>query len=94
MSEEQYQELSERVATLEAQSGKKVKRKRDPNAPKKASTGYNVFMRERVAVMKEEQGEAYVHKTSFGTIGPMWKGLTDEEKQVYHDKAAKLSVKK
>lgn len=88
MADEQYQALAQRVATLEAQvGGKKVKRKKDPNAPKKAPTAYNVFMKERVAAMKEEQGADYVHKTAFGTIGPMWKKMTDEEKQVYADKA-------
>ena len=90
MADEQYQALEARIATLEAQvGGKKVKRKRDPNAPKKKATGYNVFMKERVAAMKEEQGDKYVHKTAFGTIGPMWKSMSYEEKQVYHDKAAK-----
>ena len=46
-------------------------------------------MKERVAAMKEEMGDKYVHKTAFGTIGPMWKAMTDEEKQVYHEKAEK-----
>ncbi|GMM31308.1 high-mobility group nucleosome-binding protein [Martiniozyma asiatica (nom. inval.)] len=65
---------------------KKEKRKKDPNAPKRALSAYMFFAAEnRDKVRADNEG------ISFGEIGKklgdMWKSMSDEDKQPYADKA-------
>ncbi|KAJ8654232.1 hypothetical protein O0I10_010054 [Lichtheimia ornata] len=63
------------------------KKRKDPNAPKRGRSAYMFFSQEQRSTIKEENPDA-----SFGDIGRLlgqkWKGLTDEEKKPYNDKAA------
>mmetsp|Transcript_20304 Transcript_20304/g.44006 ORF Transcript_20304/g.44006 Transcript_20304/m.44006 type:complete len:539 (-) Transcript_20304:34-1650(-) len=61
---------------------KKVKKKKDPNAPKSAKNSYSYFVKEQGAKIKEEQPEL-----SFGDrnklLGSKWKELSAEDKEKY-----------
>ncbi|CAN0890438.1 FACT complex subunit SSRP1 [Linum grandiflorum] len=90
-------EASSSKATVSKKKGKDVegdgskkrkqpKKKKDPNAPKKAMTSYVIFcQRERETIKKENPG------ISFGEIskalGDKWKTMSAEEKQPYSEMA-------
>ncbi|KAH9450542.1 hypothetical protein MJO28_010015 [Puccinia striiformis f. sp. tritici] len=67
---------------------KKVKKEKDPNAPKRPLSAYMFFSQDWRERIKTENPEV-----SFGEIGRLlglkWKGLTDEEKKPYEDMAAR-----
>lgn len=67
---------------------KKARKQKDPNAPKRALTGYLLFSMEERAKTKAAHPEH-----TFGEIAKAlsekWKGLSDEEKAPYLAKAAK-----
>ncbi|CEP13358.1 hypothetical protein [Parasitella parasitica] len=65
---------------------KSSKEKKNPNAPKRGLSAYMFFSQDNRAKVKEDNPEA-----SFGTIGKLlgekWKGLSDQEKKPYLEKA-------
>jgi len=65
---------------------KKVKAKKDPNAPKKGLSGFMFFSQEQRPIVKEENPKA-----SFGDLGKIvgekWRNLDDSEKEPYQKKA-------
>ncbi|KAF7115424.1 hypothetical protein RHSIM_RhsimUnG0055900 [Rhododendron simsii] len=65
---------------------KKQKKKKDPNAPKKAISGFMFFsMSERENIKKTNPGIAF---TEMGRVlGERWKKMTAEEKEPYEAKA-------
>ncbi|KAJ8775142.1 hypothetical protein K2173_020146 [Erythroxylum novogranatense] len=65
---------------------KKPKKKKDPNAPKKAMSGYLFFSQmERENVKKSNPGIAFGDITR--AIGDKWKNMSAEEKEPYEAKA-------
>ena len=65
---------------------KKDKSKSKPKEEKKGTTGYMVYGKEERARAKKSDPEA---KISFKDIGAGWASLTESEKEVYNQKAAK-----
>ncbi|CCD22684.1 high-mobility group nucleosome-binding protein NDAI_0A05290 [Naumovozyma dairenensis CBS 421] len=63
-----------------------VRRKKDPNAPKRGLSAYMFFANDNRDIVKAENPNI-----TFGQIGKVlgakWKELNDEEKQPYQDKA-------
>lgn len=55
-------------------------------------SGYNVFVSEKSAEMKEQQGDKVSFKDLSKTIGQMWKEMSEEEKDVYREKAKSMPV--
>lgn len=91
-------ELEKLVASLKTSEEKVTKEKGNKDGtPKKAKakTGYLVFSSEKREEVKEmlekENGEAPKPKDVISKLGAVWKALSDEEKQVYNDKAKKMA---
>ncbi|SCU92247.1 LAMI_0E09472g1_1 [Lachancea mirantina] len=63
-----------------------ARRKKDPNAPKRALSAYMFFANENRDIVRAENPGI-----SFGQVGRIlgekWKGLNEEEKQPYEAKA-------
>ena len=91
-------DMPEPSSTQLNKKGKKVKAKKDPNAPKKAKNAYMFYSAEKNAEVKTKLST----KQDDGTLkapkgaevakesGKMWKELTEAEKQPYqemHEKA-------
>lgn len=62
------------------------KKRKDPNAPKRASNAYMIFCKERRAQLKLDRPDL-----PFGQLGKrlgdMWRSMTAEEKKPYEDRA-------
>ena len=91
-------DMPEPSSTQLPKKGKKVKAKKDPNAPKKAKNAYMFYSAEKNAEVKtklstkQDDGTLKAPKGSevAKEIGKMWKELTEAEKQPYqemHEKA-------
>ncbi|KAI7874270.1 high mobility group box domain-containing protein [Mucor mucedo] len=67
---------------------KKKRTKKDPSAPKRGLSAYMFFSQASRAQVKEDNPDA-----TFGQIGKLlgekWKGMTDEDKKPFHEKAEK-----
>eukprot|EP00467_Chlorarachnion_reptans_P012407 CAMPEP_0114530368 /NCGR_PEP_ID=MMETSP0109-20121206/25406_1 /TAXON_ID=29199 /ORGANISM="Chlorarachnion reptans, Strain CCCM449" /LENGTH=430 /DNA_ID=CAMNT_0001712983 /DNA_START=28 /DNA_END=1320 /DNA_ORIENTATION=+ len=63
--------------------GDSRKRRKDPNAPRRASNAYMIFCKERRAQLKEERPDL-----PFGKFGEMWREMSAEERKPYEEKAA------
>ncbi|EDO17018.1 hypothetical protein Kpol_1065p34 [Vanderwaltozyma polyspora DSM 70294] len=65
---------------------KTTRRKKDPNAPKRALSAYMFFANETRDIVKAENPDV-----SFGQVGRIlgekWKAMTDEDKQPFDAKA-------
>ena len=61
----------------------------------KAKTGYLIFSSEKRQEIKEmlekENGEAAKPKDVISKLGAVWKSLSDEEKEIYNEKAKKMA---
>ena len=68
------------------QRKKTSRRKKDPNAPKRALSAYMFFANENRDIIKAENPDV-----SFGQVGKLlgekWKALSPEEKEPYEAKA-------
>jgi hypothetical protein len=71
-----------------ATSSTRTKTNKDPDV-KKAKSGYNVFMAEKMKQLKEE--DQVEGKERLKVVGGMWKELTDKEKEKYNDLAAEMN---
>lgn len=69
------------------QSRKQKKKRRDPNAPKRASNAYMIFCKERRAKLKEERPDLPFGKIG-AKLGEMWRALPPEEKRPYENMAS------
>ncbi|KAJ3208112.1 Non-histone chromosomal protein 6 [Clydaea vesicula] len=69
-----------------------VKRKKDPNAPKKNLSAFMFFSQSQRPIIKAEKPDA-----GFGELGKLlgeaWRNLPEEEKAVYQEKADKDKVR-
>jgi hypothetical protein len=63
----------------------KVKVKASGTAKTKKLSGYNVFMKEKMAELKAENVPS---NERMKKIGPMWKALSDAEKKIWNEKAS------
>lgn len=74
-----------------AKGAKKPKVKKDPNAPKRAPSGYILFGQERRPQLKDEDPNM-----TFGeltkAIAAEWNEMSAKEKKPYNDKSAKAKV--
>jgi hypothetical protein len=69
-------------------SSTRVKRKKDPNAPKKWKTGYILFcVDQRDKLKKENEGLSATEVTS--RLGALWKNLSDKDKSKYEEMSKK-----
>ncbi|KAJ4835588.1 FACT complex subunit ssrp1, partial [Turnera subulata] len=67
-------------------SKKKKQKKKDPNAPKKALTGYNFFLQmERENVKRSNPGISFSEISR--ALGDKWKQMSAEQKEPYEEKA-------
>ena len=68
------------------QRKKSSRRKKDPNAPKRALSAYMFFANENRDIIKSENPDV-----SFGQVGKLlgekWKALSPEEREPYEAKA-------
>jgi peptidoglycan hydrolase CwlO-like protein len=97
-------ELEKLVASLKTSDdkvdGSKTKEKLNTNkdgTPRKpkAKTGYLVFSSEKreevKGLLETEHGVAPKPKDVISRLGAVWKALSDDEKQVYNEKAKKMA---
>ncbi len=70
-----------------AHSRKLHKKRKDPNAPKRASNAYMIFCKERRAQLKLEHPDLPFGKVG-AQLGEMWRNFSAEEKKPYEDRAA------
>lgn len=68
-------------------SGKARKRRKDPNAPRRASNAYMIFCKNRRAQLKEERPDLAFGKLG-AKLGEMWREMTPEDRKPYEAKAA------
>jgi len=66
---------------------KSRKKRKDPNAPKRATNAYMIFCKERRAALKEERPDLAFGKLG-ATLGEMWRKMTPEEKKPYESRAS------
>ncbi len=66
---------------------KSRKKRKDPNAPKRATNAYMVFCRERRASLKEERPDLQFGKLG-AKLGEMWRTMSAEEKRPYESRAS------
>src|ERR1700722_3373936 len=63
------------------------KKRKDPNAPKRASNAYMIFCKERRSQLKLDRPDL-----PFGQLGKrlgeMWRSMSAEEKKSYEDRAS------
>nr|XP_043608384.1 high mobility group B protein 7 isoform X2 [Erigeron canadensis] len=66
------------------------KKERDPTKPKRPPTAFFLFMDDFRKTFKEANPDNKKVAVVAKEGGEKWKAMTDEEKKVYHDKAAEL----
>jgi len=71
------------------QKGKRQKRKKDPNAPKRPQTAFFVYSAKFRAEVKSELGEGSRVGDVAKELGKRWKQMTDADKKEYSDEAAR-----
>lgn len=64
------------------ESFKKLKRKKDPNAPKRPLTVYMLFANARQSVIKKQHPE-FTQQQVIKRVGEDWRNLTEKDKVVY-----------
>jgi hypothetical protein len=69
-------------------SGKKVKKQRDPNMPKRPATSYMLYCSETREKVKSENPDIKPKEITT-RIGKMWNELSDKDKAKYNKKAEK-----
>src|SRR3989338_7806518 len=73
---------------------RKARKPRKPRAPKEAGkktkrSGYNLFVQDE---MKSEAAKALVPTSRMGHCAGVWKEMSDEQKQVWKDRATELNL--
>lgn len=67
---------------------KEKRKKKDPNAPKKASSAYLFYVNAKMAKARKDHPD-YTMPQIISHIAPGWKALSEKEKKPYQDMAAK-----
>ena len=65
------------------------KKKKDPNAPKRALSAYNYFMKENRESIKSKMPADTKNTEVVAEIGKQWSALSDAKKKKYNKMAAK-----
>jgi len=76
------------VKKTNSDTKRKLKKKKNPNAPKKATGAFFMFCspeRKKLQTQKEHEGKKSTEISK--VLGEMWKKLSDEEKKPYQEKA-------
>lgn len=60
----------------------------------RGKSGYNVFVSEKSAELKSNSNKKIVFKNLSKKIGDMWKKMTEEEKDIYREKAKNIPIEK
>lgn len=68
---EQIASLEARIKTLEENQNKMGKRRKDPNAPKRKPTPYQLYVKDAIAHIKKENPNIE-HKEAFKEAVNMW----------------------
>ena len=91
-------ELEKLVASLKMNESivkNEEKKVSDIGKKKKAKTGYLIFSSEKreeiKGMLEKENGEAPKPKDVISKLGAVWKSLSDEEKEIYNEKAKKMA---
>eukprot|EP00584_Thalassiosira_punctigera_P015716 CAMPEP_0172554610 /NCGR_PEP_ID=MMETSP1067-20121228/55476_1 /TAXON_ID=265564 ORGANISM="Thalassiosira punctigera, Strain Tpunct2005C2" /NCGR_SAMPLE_ID=MMETSP1067 /ASSEMBLY_ACC=CAM_ASM_000444 /LENGTH=423 /DNA_ID=CAMNT_0013343013 /DNA_START=46 /DNA_END=1317 /DNA_ORIENTATION=+ len=71
------------VSGLSANNKTKTKKKKDPNAPKKASNAYLFFLNQNRAEIKADLPEGTANNEVLAEAGRQWKALTDTKREKY-----------
>lgn len=66
-----------------------TKKKKDPNAPKRALSAYNYFMKENLETIKAKMPAEIKNTEVVAEIGKQWKVLSDAKKKKYNQMATK-----
>lgn len=82
--------LTEAVTVKATKKAKKEKK--DPSAPKIATTAFMFFSNEVRPKIREEEPELKLTEIS-KKIGAMWKEMDEDDKKPYNDKAARDKVR-
>merc|ERR1719204_770853 len=78
-----YASFQKVKSTLPPMKGKKMKKPKDPNMPRKPLSGYFRFIKH----FREQNPEMSITEST-KAAAPKWKGFSEEERAVYNDKAA------
>ena len=78
-------EHADEIREFEKLEGKRPKKAKDPNAPKRNCNAFMHFSPAKVRELKEEKN--LTHKQATSLAGKLWKAMTDEEKQPFVDAA-------
>merc|ERR1719162_1502919 len=77
---------AEKAAVKKEKGGKRAKKEKDPNMPKRPQTGYWLWLGEnRAAFLKEVGGKDVTKVSKLG--GERWKALSEKEKAPFEKKA-------
>eukprot|EP00296_Roombia_truncata_P009494 JP448100.1.p2 GENE.JP448100.1~~JP448100.1.p2 ORF type:complete len:114 (+),score=61.15 JP448100.1:25-342(+) len=71
---------------------KKVRAKKDPNAPKRGLSAFMFFSADKRAEVKKEHPDASIGETA-KLIGAMWQAIKEKEKKKFEDMAAKDKIR-
>jgi high mobility group protein B2 len=85
--EEEEVEDDEQLETPAKKSKKTVRKKKDPNAPKRPKTAYQLFCSDNRATVRLEHGALSLGGVS-AKLAELWKQVTAETKQEYEGRAA------
>ncbi|KAM9333315.1 high mobility group protein B1a [Pholidichthys leucotaenia] len=72
--------------------GKRKKKMKDPNAPKRPPSAFFVFCSDKRPMLKAENPGLTIGEVA-KKLGEMWSNISPEEKQPYEEKACKLKSK-
>jgi len=64
-----------------------LKKRKDPNAPKRASNAYMIFCKERRSKLREERPDLPFGKIG-AKLGEIWRTMSADEKRPYEERAA------
>jgi len=82
----------EMMSYVPAKGGKKKKKYKDPNAPKRPPSAFFIFCSEFRPKVKSESPGLSIGDVA-KKLGEMWNSTSGEDKQPYEKKAAKLKEK-
>jgi len=72
---------------IDKEKKERTRRKKDPNAPKRARSAYIIYCTKHRAAMKEENPDAKPSEI-MAKLGEQWKTLSDDEKVPYQGEAS------
>merc|ERR1712000_478184 len=80
------------LKSRQSQSQEKVKKKVDPDKPKKPQVAYFLWMNEKGRESIKKANSSLTHKDVLRKCGEKWRGFTNSQKQPYEAKAKEDKV--